>query len=764
MRKIKSYFLVLNAILLVSISSCNVIKNIEEGELLYTGAELQIKRNGKIPDRQELYAKLEAQIKPQANKKFLGIAYTRLWLNQNIREPKKDKGLRNWLKYKIGKPAVLYTSVKPKQVELFLRKQLQDKGQFNTSISINEIKNKRKISLEYQLTLETPYRIGNVIAPTTDIGIDSLIRSFYKAEKLDREISKAYSLEFWEEKREELANYIRNQGFFNFSKRYIYYYVDTSLGRKEVDIHIRSSASKDSTVFKKYYLRNISVNAAYRLEDLGDLDTVNYNGIQYLQDIEYVKPKALSSLIAQKRGATYSQKNHSYTLNQLLQLNIFKFVNIQYSKVSGDSLDVKILLTPTQYQDVNVDLEASTTNTNFLGASIQTSYVNRHLFKRANQLEIILSLGSEFQVGGNRSLTNILDISGKVNYYLPKLLALEKWQKRKQLLQAKTRFSFVNSYQKWFKLYTLNSTEISASYDWTGSRSWRQSFSPLSFTRVNLINSDTELRELLETNPLLRTSFEEVMILAQKYNLQFDTKDPKRPLKEYWWLSLKMETAGNLFYGIFSATNASKPYTPINVPFSQYTLVDFDLRHYWIINENTSFIARFNSGLGLSYGNSSSMPYIKQFYLGGPSSLRAFRFRGIGPGTYINDSNVNTNSIDQAGDIKLLVNLEYRFTLYRFFKAALFADMGNVWLLRADSERQGGTFYANSFYKQLAIGSGIGLRLDFDIFVIRLDVGVPLRKPYLAEGKEWINNFTENNWRDWRKNNLLWNIAIGYPF
>lgn len=761
----KNRFFLSFLISLLALSACNVTKNLPDGEQLYTGAELNIERDGAIPQRQELYAKLNDKVIPQPNKKFLGLAYTRLWFRQNIREPKKKKGLRNWLKNKIGKAPVLYSSVNPNQVVLFLKKQLQDRGHFHPKIDFEEIKKGRKVSLVYNLSIQQPYRIRKVIPPTPKQPIDSLIHVFYKQEKLKKEAGNTYSLDYWDQKRDELSTFIRNQGYYNFTKRYIYFYVDTALKSREVDLHLRSTTAKDSTVFNQYYIRDITVNAAYRLEGNKALEAENYNGIDYFQDIEYVKPKALAPFITIKEGDVYSQKNHSYTLNQLLDLNIFKFVNIQYSKVSGDSLDVKILLTPTQYQDVEVNLEASTTNTNFLGTNVQVRYLNRHLFKRAHQLELLFNVGTEIQFGGTKSNTNILDINGQISYYLPKLLGFAGWQKRRQIRNPKTRFSFTNNYEKWFELYALNSAEFSFAYDWVGNNNWRQSLSPFTFTRVNLLQSDTELDDLLNSNPILRSSFEEVMIFSQKYSFQFDTKDPDRPLKEYWWVNTKLETAGNFLYGIFSGVkSAEKPYTLLNVPFSQYALIDFDARHYWIINEKNVFVTRFNGGLGVSYGNSNSMPYVKQFYLGGPSTLRAFRFRGIGPGTYINDTDDFVNSIDQAGDVKLLLNLEYRFTIYRYLKAALFADIGNIWLLREDVDRPGGTFYFNEFYRQLAIGSGLGIRLDFDIFVIRLDVGVPLRKPYLDPGKEWINNFTESSWRDWRKNNLVWNIAIGYPF
>ncbi|MEX2589450.1 MAG: BamA/TamA family outer membrane protein, partial [Chitinophagales bacterium] len=660
---------------------------------------------------------------------------------------------------------VLYSSVKPQQITLLLKKKLQDNGHFHAEVNYEEIEKGKKTHLQYNIDLKSPYRIRSVVAPEPTQPIDSLIGLFHKEEKLEAEKGKVYRLEEWDEKRSELMAFIRNRGYYNFSKRYLYFYVDTSLGSRQVDIHIRSSASLDSTAFIKYYLRNISVNANYRVGKNGEQKPEIFNDITFYQDRKYIKPGALAPFIALEKGAVFSQKDHSYTLNQLLQLNIFKFVNIQYDKIGSDSLDVKILLSPTQYQDVELNLEASTTNTNFLGTNFQVKYLNRHLFKRAHQFELVLNAGSEFQITGERSLLNILDLSGQLNYYLPKMLGLPGWQKRRQLLSPRTRFSFTNNYQRWFELYTLNSVKLGYSYDWTGKNKWRHRLSPFTFTRVNLLNSDEELDELLESNPILRAGFEEVLIVGQEYSFQFDTKDPKRALREYWWLNLKLESAGNLLYGTYSAFGSGeKPYKPVNAPFSQFALADMDIRHYWIINENNSFVSRFNGGIGAAYGNSEVLPYIKQFYLGGPSTLRAFRFRGIGPGRYRNESLDNINSIDHAGDIKLLLNLEYRFTLYRFFKAAVFADIGNVWLLRADPDRQDGTFQANEFYRQLAVGSGLGLRLDFDIFVIRLDIGVPLRKPFLPEGQEWINDFPETGFKDWRKKNLVWNIAIGYPF
>jgi outer membrane protein assembly factor BamA len=158
------------------------------------------------------------------------------------------------------------------------------------------------------------------------------------------------------------------------------------------------------------------------------------------------------------------------------------------------------------------------------------------------------------------------------------------------------------------------------------------------------------------------------------------------------------------------------------------------------------------------------MPYVKQSFVGGPNSIRAFEFRSLGPGRYTPSTEEDANPIEQSGDVKILINFEYRFTMYKFLKAALFADAGNVWLRKDDPDRPNGEFKVNSFYKELALGTGMGIRLDFDFFAIRIDLGIPVYIPYNDDGDRWIHQFPESNFKDWRKANWAWNIAIGYPF
>jgi outer membrane protein insertion porin family len=244
----------------------------------------------------------------------------------------------------------------------------------------------------------------------------------------------------------------------------------------------------------------------------------------------------------------------------------------------------------------------------------------------------------------------------------------------------------------------------------------------------------------------------------------FYNPDPKRPLKNYWYFNGDVQLAGNVFNAVGKAFSKNKDaqIDITGVPIAQYFRIETDTRYYTIIHTKTQWINRVIGGIALAYGNIDRTPYTKQFFSGGSTGLRAYRFRTLGPGSY-DGSNTTSSYPDQTGDLKLEWTSEFRHTLYKFIKGAFFVDIGNIWLLKDDPQRPGAKF-SKDFYKEFAIGTGYGLRLDFTFVVIRLDLSIPIRKPSLPNGDRWA--FDEMRWRDktWRKDNLIFNIAIGYPF
>jgi len=199
-------------------------------------------------------------------------------------------------------------------------------------------------------------------------------------------------------------------------------------------------------------------------------------------------------------------------------------------------------------------------------------------------------------------------------------------------------------------------------------------------------------------------------------------------------------------------------------PYSQFVKGDIDFRYYWQMDKHNKIATRIVMGAGYAFGNSTILPYIKQFSVGGSNSLRAFQARSVGPGTYYvrEDYPTGTLFIDQRSDLKLEGNLEYRFDIYKILKGALFMDAGNIWSIRYEEERPGGQFKADTFLSELAVGTGAGIRVDFSFFVFRLDVAFPIRKPW--EDQRWVIDQIDFGSRDWRRQNLIFNIAFGYPF
>jgi outer membrane protein insertion porin family len=288
------------------------------------------------------------------------------------------------------------------------------------------------------------------------------------------------------------------------------------------------------------------------------------------------------------------------------------------------------------------------------------------------------------------------------------------------------------------------------------------------------------IQQELDRNPLLANSFENQFIIGTRYSYTINTQLSEDPLQKFedrkyrthnFYFNGNVDLAGNFIYVLQDMFNkTTEGYHPelLNAPYSPYIKGDIDVRHYWTFDPRNKLASRIIIGAGYAYKDSTTLPYVKQFSIGGSNSIRAFPARSIGPGTYYvrKEHPDSTQFIDQRADLKLEANVEYRFDITKILKGAVFLDAGNIWLLKEDSIRTGGRFDSKTFLKQLAVGTGLGLRLDFSFFVLRLDIAFPLRKPWLTgEGEDpWVINNIDLGSSTWRKENLIFNIAIGYPF
>ena len=314
----------------------------------------------------------------------------------------------------------------------------------------------------------------------------------------------------------------------------------------------------------------------------------------------------------------------------------------------------------------------------------------------------------------------------------------------------------------------MNSSNISIGYNWKRTEKISHLFRPIETSFTNLTETTQEFEDYLNENPTVRKSFEEQFIVGGSYtfmNSNFHFKSRKH----VFYLSESVDFAGNLLSLITRITQKSWPSSEnqqliFGLPYSQFANLRSEFRYLLNVNKKSQVAWRFIGGVAMPYGNSTTIPYIRQYYVGGTNSIRAFIARSLGPGTYNSSDSLNNTYIDQAGDIKLETNIEYRFDIYKYFKGAVFADAGNIWLVNDDPQRPGGKFNMNTFYKEIAVGAGYGFRFDFKIIVLRIDLAFKLRKPYLPEGERWVFNSIDLGSKPWRRENILWNIAIGYPF
>jgi outer membrane protein insertion porin family len=303
-------------------------------------------------------------------------------------------------------------------------------------------------------------------------------------------------------------------------------------------------------------------------------------------------------------------------------------------------------------------------------------------------------------------------------------------------------------------------------FQWKPSAPEQHELYLLSVDRVDVLEITDELRGLIGNNPSLRSGFEDVYITSFQYTYRWSSlsSSASEPRLSY---SLTAEAAGNVNFALASILRSGeRPYSLLGRPFSQFFKLDLDVRRYLPLRKG-NIASRFFLGIGAPYGNSSVLPYIKQYYSGGSVGMRAFRIRTLGPGSYrssASDSGEN-EFLDQTGDIKLEANIEYRFPIFSYVEGAVFLDAGNIWLLREGEDlRRDGVLKWDRFFREIALGPGAGLRVGFSTLVIRLDVAFPVRIPWLPQGDRWTFSTIDFSDPEWRKEFLVWNLAVGYPF
>ncbi len=770
-------------ILCISLFSCTATKFLKEGETFYAGSDIKFETQGKRVGRKKILKReLDEYIIPKPNKKFLGMR-SGVWFYFIAGTPKKEKGgLRNFIKKKLGKPPVLFSEVKPDRIAKTLNGVLYNEGYFQSKVSFSVHAKKKETSVTYDVVLPRPYQLDSIQYPRGKDSVYASVLTSLRETSLLKE-NQRYDLERMQAEQSRIEEELENIGFYFFDDRYLIFQADSTVGDRKVHLALRLEKGIPPKARRIYKINDVNIYSSYSLAMDSTRQTSfakNVEGYNYIDSADNFRPEIITRVINLKRGNIYRREDQEFTLSHLMGLGVFKFVNVKFSEVHKDSslLNTDIFLTPLKKKSLRAEVQAVSKSNNFVGPGVSFTFTNRNFLRGAELFELRLNSAYEVQVSGQTGdgPLNSFEVGMETSLTVPRFISPIRIDYASREFIPKTVFKVGVNLQNRVNYFRLNSFNLSAGYTWLEAASKSHELYPIDISFVQTDKKSPEFQNRLDSNSVLASSFQDQFIIGTRYSYTLNTQLSEDPMQKFeekkyrthsFYFNGNVDVAGNLFYAIQRQLNSGEePLQIFNSPYSQYVKGDIDFRYYWQFDERNKLATRLVLGAGYAYKNSTTMPYIKQFSIGGSNSIRAFPARSIGPGTYNirEESDRTTQFIDQRGDIKLEGNVEYRFDITKIFKGAVFLDAGNIWLLQnPNNERQGGTFNTKTFLNELAVGTGIGLRLDFSFFVLRLDTAFPLRKPYLVDDP-WVIDNIDFGEKKWRKDNLIFNIAIGYPF
>jgi outer membrane protein assembly factor BamA len=744
-------------------SSCSLTKGLQDNEDVYMGTDINIvdiENSSSIEDF-KFYVN---SIPKTKTKNGIGNFYIGLY---NIFEEAEKKGIKRWIKYKLGNPPVIFQQEYIRTTEAQLKFYLKGKGYFSNSVSCDSLKNDRKVKLYCDITLDERYIIDSLIFPE-----DTTYYTLNLDEEKKRAILKEmdyYDRDKLDFERLRLSKLAGDKGYAHFNSNNIHFYVDTAHMDKTVDIYTKILNPTDASTHIRYILDSIRIYPNYSLKKSNtELTAHPINKTMTVYENEYyLKHNVFDRLILEDPDGYYNRSLELRTINRLQNLGLFRFINVvnDYNQRGDENHIIQnIYLTPIEMQNISAEFEINNRSGNFLGTGISTKYQHSNLFHHGEVFTVSLGGSVETQFGDGVSLINSSDVSLQADLTFPRLIT--PFFKIKEHSRFIPRTIVKSSYtvQQRTEFYRLQSLTTKFGYSWRQSATKLHEFYPININEVQVSNETQSFLDIINNDLRLARSFDDFLIAGLQYSFTFSDQ-VKRVKQNNHYFKFDFETSGNLL-SLITGANKNNPQEIAGLKFAQYVKVNFDYRKYFEFRK-TDLATRIYLGIGGAYGNSEEIPYIKQYIIGGSSSLRAYRLRGLGPGEFVADTTglteLEAQFVDQTGDMKLEMNIEYRFPIFNYLKSAVFIDAGNIWLLNSQ-ERPEGNFSFSDFYEQIALGTGIGLRLDFDFFLIRLDMAFPLRGPVLNDGFTWRISDIDPLSSTWRSENLRYNLGIGYPF
>ena len=741
--------------------------------MLYTGAEVKIENDSlSKKSKKALKSELEDNLTPKPNSSFLGLR-PKLFFYNIAKEPKKEKGFNYWLKYKIGEKPVLLSDVDREFNKDIIVNYSENKGYFNAKATYDTVSKNKKAQVIYTLRPGNQYLINKVKFQNDSIPVTEEIVKV--SDKTLLKEGNPFDLGVIKSERERIDNQLKQKGFYYFHPDNLIIQADSTVTKNhKVELNVKLKENTPDLAKQQFTIDKVIVFPNYNIRDVKDgkynipmdsdsLAKYAHDDIYVIDPEQKFKPKIFDRALYFKKGDLYNRADHNLTLNRLINLGVFKFVKNEF--VVSDSLNHKFdayyLLTPRQIQSLRLEALGRTNSANYAGSELNLNWTHRNLFRGAEQFKASVYGAFDVQIGGPKDAKNLFRAGANAQLSIPRIVAPFRFNSSSAFV-PRTNISIGYEFQNRTEYYTLNTFSGSFGYLWKENVRKEHDLKIIDITYVTPANVTPLYDSISAKSQALQRVVQKQLIFGPTYSYTYT--NTMLPKKNTIYYKGTLDLAGNLT-GLFSGANVKdgKQKSIFGVPFSQYAKMEHDFRFYHKLGDKSSFASRFIGGIAYPYGNSDNIPFSKQFFSGGSNSIRAFRARTLGPGSFDPRTIKQGYYFDQSGDIKLELNAEYRANIYKFLNVAFFADAGNIWLVNDDIQRPGAKF-SNDFLSEIAVGAGFGLRLDFSILILRLDLAMPFRVPYYEKGDRWTFDKINFGNSSWRRDNLILNIAIGYPF
>jgi outer membrane protein assembly factor BamA len=622
-----------------------------------------------------------------------------------------------------------------------------------------------KVKIHYKLTMNTPYTYDSIEYRRLPYSADSL----QKLSIADRLIHPGdqFNVVRLDAERQRIASLMRNNGYFYFRPDYITYTADSTLAPRKVSLKVGLTQQTLSPMaLRPWKVGEVSVHL-YGYSNEKPTDSIRYEDMTIHYDKKLlVRPEELYKQFKFKPGDLYSQTRQAQTQTGLNHLGVFRYMDMQYVPQSDsrrcDTLNVHVNATYDLPLNGETEVNFTANSNRRVGPGAVFSLTKNNLFGGGESLGVSLNGTYEWLTGDTKehanSLTDNYEYGATGTFTFPRVL-LPDFFKREYDFPASTTYQLYTNRLNRAEFFRILSFGGSATYDFDPNPIRHHSFTPFRLSFNRLERTTARFDSIAENNPALFQSLRNQFIPAVSYTYTLDNAPVRKGRHTTWW-QLSVTESGNLLSSAYAlaGTGFNDPKKMLGAPFSQFLKLTTELRYNHAFNRNHRLVGRLGGGVIYSYGNSTVSPYSEQFYVGGANSIRAFTIRSIGPGRSLPNKDNRFTNLDHTGDLKLEANLEYRFSLIGSLEGALFLDTGNIWWLRDDGEngRTGGKLEWNHFLNDIAVGTGAGIRYNFEVLVIRLDVGIALHVPY-DTGKSGYFNKTKDD-------GFGFHIAVGYPF